>query len=139
MSVSSAKKERVRERANNRCEYCQCQQKYVFGRLQTDHIIPTSKNGSDNLNNLCLSCELCNQYKWTRVDGIDPESKKRVLLFNPRQQRWHDHFVWAEDGVHVVGLTECGRATVATLQMNNPLAIMVRRHWVAAGWHPPSD
>jgi hypothetical protein len=36
-----------------------------------------------------------------------------------------------------MGRTTCGRATIIALQLNNMIAIMVRREWVAAGWHPP--
>jgi hypothetical protein len=60
-------------------------------------------------------------------------------LFNPRQQRWTEHFAWSEDGTRIIGLTDCGRATVLALQLNNVIAVMVRREWVAAGWHLPVE
>jgi hypothetical protein len=44
-----------------------------------------------------------------------------------------------EDGTRIIGLTACGRATALALQLNNVIAVMVRREWVAAGWHPPAD
>lgn len=66
-----------------------------------------------------------------------PLTGEEVPLFNPRKQLWAEHFMWSEDGTQVVGLTSCGRATVITLQLNNVIAVMVRREWVAAGWHPP--
>ncbi|MEA5469208.1 hypothetical protein VB714_10030 [Spirulina sp. 06S082] len=59
-------------------------------------------------------------------------------MFNSRQQRWSDHFQWSKDGTEIIGLTACGRATVAALQLNNSLAVVVRRNWVRAGWHPPT-
>jgi HNH endonuclease len=37
------------------------------------------------------------------------------------------------------GLTPVGRATVEALRINNEIAVEVRRNWVLAGWHPPSD
>ena len=61
----------------------------------------------------------------------------RVPLFDPRRQRWDRHFAWSEDGVEIVGLTACGRATVAALRLNSDLAVTVRRNWLRAGWHPP--
>jgi hypothetical protein len=60
-----------------------------------------------------------------------------VPLFNPRLQRWSDHFEWSADGIQIVGLTMIGRATVIALQMNNPTIVPARRRWAAAGWHPP--
>lgn len=109
-----------------------------MGRMQIDHVLPQSKGGSSELDNLCLACELCNQYKWAKTSGLDPESGEEVVLFNPRTQQWSDHFVWSIDGVLIHGLTGCGRATVEALRLNNFLAVTVRRNWVLAGWHPPN-
>ena len=58
-------------------------------------------------------------------------------MFPPRQERWVDHFLWTEDGTKIQGRTPCGRATVLALQLNNIVAVTVRRYWVQAGWHPP--
>ncbi|MCB9431853.1 MAG: HNH endonuclease [Ardenticatenaceae bacterium] len=137
--VSENKRQQVRARAKNRCEYCLSHQDYILGRLQIDHILPVVKGGSDELSNLCLACELCNQYKWTQTDGLDLETGDVVALFHPRQQKWHEHFAWSQDGNTVIGLTACGRATVDVLRLNNELARTVRRNWVRAGWHPPVD
>jgi hypothetical protein len=61
-------------------------------------------------------------------------------LFNPRTQRWPEHFAWSTDGLRVVGLTPTGRATVAALRLDSdPDAITVPGYWVMAGWHPPTD
>ena len=136
-NFSERPKLRIRERAGNRCEYCLSHQDYVMGILQIDHAQPVSKDGTDTEDNLCLACDFCNQYKWAKVEEIDPESGETVALFNPRQQRWRDHFSWRDDGTEIRGLTPCGRATVVALRLNNRLAVTVRRNWVRAGWHPP--
>jgi hypothetical protein len=60
-----------------------------------------------------------------------------VPLFNPRRQSWSEHFVWSDDGTRILGKTPIGRATIVALQLNNLISVVVRRHWVAAGWHPP--
>jgi hypothetical protein len=109
----------------------------MMGRLQIDHIKPVAKGGADSEANLCLACELCNQYKWTKTDGIDPQSGQRVPLFNPRQQKWSDHFAWSVSGVEIIGRTPTGRTTVIALRLNNELATTVRKNWIQAGWHPP--
>lgn len=136
-NLSEAIRQQVRQRAGNRCEYCLSHQNYIMGRLQIDHIQPIARGGLDTENNLCLACELCNQYKWTKTDGIDPQTEQTVDLFNPRQDRWRKHFIWSDDGTEIVGLTPSGRATVVTLKLNNELALIVRRNWIRAGWHPP--
>jgi len=71
--------------------------------------------------------------------NYDPLSGRRVRLFNPRRQQWKRHFRWSEDGTLIIGQTACGRATVIALNLNNLVAVTVRRNWVAAGWHPPAD
>jgi hypothetical protein len=62
-----------------------------------------------------------------------------VRLFNPRRQRWLEHFTWTPEGDLVIGLTPTGRATIVALQLNRPTLVRARRLWVVAGWHPPGD
>jgi len=130
--------ELVRLRADNRCEYCLSHQDFTMGLLQIDHVWPVAKGGSHDEQNLCLACEMCNEYKWRKTAGVDPITGATVNLFNPRKQRWRDHFRWSEAGDEIVGLTAYGRVTIIELKMNNLIARTVRRHWVQAGWHPPS-
>ncbi|GBO51987.1 hypothetical protein APA_4091 [Pseudanabaena sp. lw0831] len=136
--LSELVRERVRLRAANRCEYCLSHQDYILGRLQIDHIQPLAVGGLNTEDNLCLACELCNQYKWKQTVGLDPESGEVVPLFNPRNQRWREHFNWSPEGIEIIGITACGRATIGALRLNNNLAVIVRKNWVQAGWHPPN-
>lgn len=138
MSLSDSVRQQVRARAKHYCEYCLSHQDYIMGHLQIDHIQPIAKGGNDSISNLCLACELCNQYKWTKTEAQDPETGEDVKIFNPRQQKWIDHFAWNSEGTQIIGLTAVGRATIAALQLNNSLAVIVRSNWVKAGWHPPS-
>ncbi|PJF39272.1 MAG: HNH endonuclease [Phototrophicales bacterium] len=110
-----------------------------MGILEIEHIIPVSRGGTDGEHNLWLSCRLCNSHKATQIDAIDPETEQRVPLFNPRTQKWSEHFTWSHDSTHIVGRTPIGRATVIALQLNNKIALQVRQNWVEAGWHPPKD
>ena len=137
--ISDAARERVRARAGNRCGYCLSPQRYVLGPLEIDHISPQARGGSDDEDNLWLACRMCNGFKGTQTDAIDPATSERMKLFNPQQQRWNEHFTWSADGTRIIGLTGCGRATILALRLNNLIAVMVRREWVAAGWHPPAD
>lgn len=129
-------RERVRLAAADRCGYCQSRQELVLGRLQLEHIIPSAKGGSDIEENLWLACSLCNSHKGVQTEAPDPVTGENSPLFNPRQQNWSEHFRWVETGTQIEGLTPCGRATVVALQLNNVLAVTVRRAWVRAGWHP---
>lgn len=129
----------MRAEADNRCGYCRSSQKYVMAILEIDHLTPKAKGGTDDEENLWLACPLCNAYKGTQTHGRDPLSGRLVKLFNPRQQQWSRHFQWSEDGTEIVGRTACGRATAIALQMNNLVAVTVRKQWVIAGWHPPEE
>ena len=62
-SISERVRERVRRRAGNRCEYCLAHQDHVFDILEIDHIVPRSAGGSDDEENLCLSCGLATDTK----------------------------------------------------------------------------
>lgn len=128
----------IRLRADNRCEYCLSHQDFTMGLLQIDHVWPVAKGGADDEQNLCLACEMCNDHKWQKTDGIDPITGTRVNLFNPRKQRWREHFRWNDSGDELIGLTPCGRVTIIELKLNNAIARTVRHYWVQAGWHPPS-
>jgi hypothetical protein len=129
---------RVREDARQRCGYCLSPQHLVMARLEVEHIVPVAKGGSDDESNLWLSCPLCNRFKGDRTSSRDPETGTEVPLFNPRRQRWSEHFSWSQDGTRVIGKTATGRATVTALHLDDdPDALIVRGYWVLAGWHPP--
>ena len=129
----------LRVEARDRCGYCQTRQSLAYGPLEVDHIIPQAAGGSDEVANLWLACRSCNQYKGKQVYGRDPQSGRKIRLFDPRRQLWKRHFRWSQDGETIEGLTACGRATVIALNLNNPYAVETRRYWVSAGWHPPAD
>jgi hypothetical protein len=95
--------------------------------------------GTSDEDNLCLACPTCNRHKSAKTHGHDPETDESTRLFNPRHQRWTEHFKWSEDGAHIIGITPCGRATVVALNLNKESIVHVRLNWVAAGWHPPQD
>ncbi len=137
--ISRALRQLVNVRAKSRCEYCQASEWLTGLSCEIDHIIPQAKGGPTMAANLCLACAACNGYKWANTHAIDPESGEKVALFNPRQQHWGEHFAWSEDGMTIIGLTTCGRATVIALKLNHPLAVSARSIWVSAGLHPPKE
>lgn len=130
-------RQQVIERAENMCEYCQTQQIIVI-TMEIDHIIPTSIGGATVLDNLSYACISCNGSKLDAQVGIDPDTNEKVLLFNPRQHSWSEHFKWSEDSLRVIGLTSTGRATISRLRMNRDVIVESRKLWVEVGWHPPT-
>ena len=135
--ISEKLKEKIRQAAQNRCGYCLSQQRYTMSKLEVEHIYPQSEGGSDEEVNLWLACGLCNRYKASHTEGFDEQTDTFQPLFNPRKQIWSEHFDWSLDGIEIIGLTTIGRATVNALQLNNEIAVVVRRNWIIAGWHPP--
>ena len=139
MAVSPNVKNQIRIEAKNRCGYCLSQQAFLPYTLEIEHIFPTSRGGEDSVENLWLACRACNLAKSNKVSGIDKHSGQEVPLFNPRTQKWDEHFQWSKDSSNVIGITPIGRATVLALKLNNFFIVTARKNWVQVGWHPPSE
>lgn len=94
-----------------------------------EHVIPRTQGGLNDIENLALACPFSNYRKSDRVAGIDPETKKQVRLFNPRLDKWKDHFKWSQNRLKAVGKTAIGRATIEILGLNEPEQQAFRRLW----------
>ena len=123
-------REKVEQRAHRRCEYCQAPQGICAYTFHVDHIMPKSKGGLDSMANYALACFPCNNAKRAHITGTDPASGKEEVLFNPRKQKWDEHFEWAKDFKRIRGKTPTGRATVSQLKMNERLQVEARPLWV---------
>jgi len=104
-----------------------------------DHLIAVAAGGSDSLDNLALACFFCNRRRSFRQTATDSETGDEVLLFNPRKDRWADHFIWSADGLRIIPLTAVGRATAALLTFNRERVLLIREADVAVRRHPPED
>jgi 5-methylcytosine-specific restriction endonuclease McrA len=102
-----------------------------------DHIFPETRGGGDGFDNLCFCCFWCNVYKQAHIEGLDPRTKRLVPLFNPRTQRWDEHFRWSSTFTRVLGRTAVGRATVEVVRLNRPRLVRARKVWAHHGLHPP--
>ena len=143
MPIKDETKQVVRERANYLCEYCHSLERLSASRFTIDHITPRSLGGSDELENLALACRRCNERRYNFVAGIDPESQGTVPIFNPRLQKWDEHFIWIDNGILIEGITPVGRATCIRLDLNDTRypekdsIRATRRFWIKTGLHPP--
>lgn len=116
--MDAATKRFVRRRADNRCEYCGLpQDQSPLAALQIEHIVPRKHGGSDDLDNLALACIDCNLAKSSNIAGRDPDTSQLTRLFDPRKDRWGEHFEL--EGSRIVGKTPVGRTTVNVLNMNS--------------------
>ncbi|OUC14360.1 MAG: HNH endonuclease [Alkalinema sp. CACIAM 70d] len=145
MAINDAAKKLVRQRANYLCEYCHSPERLSANRFTVDHVRPKSLGGSDEIDNLALACRRCNERRYNFVAGIDPETQAIVPIFNPRQQKWGDHFVWTENGTVIQGVTPTGRATCIRLDLNDTRYATedsirgTRQFWRRTRLHPPSQ
>ena len=133
--IPSSLRQLVIQRAKDRCEYCCLSQAGQAATFHIDHIIPVVAGGATTSDNLALACVSCSLRKSARQTVTDPETKKEVSIFNPRQQVWPENFRW--DDVRVVGLTATGRGTVEALKMNRPMMLAIRGEEELLGRHPP--
>jgi hypothetical protein len=85
---------------------------------------------------LVWACPTCNTFKRDWIEGLDPRTKVFVPLFNPRSDRWDDHFRWSKDGLRVHGRTAVGRATIRLLRMNRRGIRLLRQVQIDRGKHP---
>lgn len=144
MPITDAAKQAIRKRASYLCEYCHSPERLSANRFTVDHIIPKSLGGSDEIDNLALACRRCNERRYNFVAGVDPETQEIVPIFNPRQQKWEEHFVWLDNGVVIQGITPIGRATCIRLDLNDTRypeddsIRATRRFWSQTGLHPPA-
>lgn len=98
----------VFERARGRCEYCVAQARFSNAPFESDGTLIN-----------------------------DPVTGRAAALFNPRRQRWDEHFAWENDYLRLIGLTPTGRATIAVLRMNREQLCNLRWALRQCGKHPP--
>ena len=126
---------RVRRRARYRCEYCRLPQSASPFRHQVDHIIADQHEGGDEPSNLALACVHCNLRKGPNIAGRDPVTGELIRLYDPRRDRWREHFAW--QGAVLIGLTAIGRTTIQVLAINDLDVIEAREALIEEGRFPP--
>jgi hypothetical protein len=85
--------------------------------------------------NLCWCCQHCNLKKGPNLSSRDDIAGRTVELFNPRTNKWSEHFEW--NGPFLVSNTPTGRATIRCLAINYPDNIAQRQAFIAEGVFPP--
>jgi hypothetical protein len=135
--ISPATKKLVFERANRHCEYCKCPSDFSTEPFSIEHIIPKSKNGTDDLDNLALACIGCNVYKSDKINFIDTITQEFFPLYNPRINIWDDHFIWDDFFTTIIGKTVIGRVSIEAIRLNRRQLKNLRRALIAIGEHPP--
>ena len=81
-SRSASKRARILMRDRHRCQYCG--HRFNAFELTLDHILPRSRGGRTEPENLCAACKPCNQRKGNRT----PDEARMPLLSAPAALRY---------------------------------------------------
>ena len=144
----------VRLRARDACEYCLMP---TFGQFEIDHIIPrhawpapgvyrlgvrlsaARRSGPDHIDNFAWSCSFCNTIKGSQTVGRS--GRRRYRLFDPRRDKWSDHFFYLHGHLLIMGVPGIGQATERALQFNDARPegpIGTRHEAILTGLYPPA-
>ena len=115
----------IAQRAGWRCEYCLIHDEDSGFPHQVDHIVSRKHGGSSTPNNLAYACVICNRCKGSDIASIEPGTGEIIRLFDPRRDRWADHF--RIDGALIEPITIVGSTTARLLRLNAPERILERR------------
>lgn len=115
----------VRQRAGERCEYCRKPDLVSTYGYHVDHIVPLVHGGDSEIANLAWACFECNVSKGRDIASYDPVTGQLTRLYNPRSDRWEQHFVF--QGARILGMTPIGRVTITLLAFNAPDQVETRQ------------
>lgn len=123
-NVGQALRREVTARAGERCEYCRLPEWALLAGCEVDHVISRKHGGRTDASNLALSCARCNRAKGTDIGSMIPETGQFSRLFNPRTDRWEDHF--APEGARLTAKTVIGQVTLTLLRLNDDERVVER-------------
>lgn len=124
---------RVIARARRFCEYCLIHEDDTNFGCEVDHVVSLKHGGDTAAGNLALACFPCNRSKGSDIGSLVHDRFTR--FYNPRTDRWFDHFELADDS-RIVPLTDHGSATARILGFNLPERIEERVALRAIGRYP---
>ncbi len=98
-------------------------------------IISSAKHGGPTVaENLAYACATCNRRKGSDVGSITAVGRVFVRFFNPRADRWADHF--RLEGGRIEPLTEVGDVTGRILAFNDAARLQERQLLASIGRYP---
>lgn len=130
--ISAELRQTIAARASLLCEYCCIAEADTFYGCEVDHIISLKHGGSSEPDNLAYACALCNRAKGSDVGSIST-SGELTRFFNPRTDRWGDHF--RLDAAVIRPLT-IGEVTVRILGFNESGRLHEREEMIRFGKYP---
>ena len=83
-NYSNEERKIIYDKSNGCCELCG--KRLLFQDMTLDHIIPLSMGGKDEMENLQLSCILCNQFKSNVIPEKFMERISLIYLYQMEKQ-----------------------------------------------------
>jgi hypothetical protein len=129
----------VAARANYLCEYCLVAEEDTFFGCHVDHIISIKHGGESNVDNLAYACAFCNRFKGSDIASLLSNSGTLVRFFNPRIDRWSDHFQL--QGLSIQPRTQIAEVTIRIriLRFNDSERILERQTLSKIRRYPNTD
>ena len=131
--ISAELRQTIADRANLLCEYCLIAEAVTFYGCEVDHIISLKHGGSSEPQNLAYACALCNRAKGSEVGSVST-SGEFTRFFNPRTDRWAEHF--RLDAAAIRPLTIVGEVTARILEFNDSARLHEREEMIRFGKYP---
>lgn len=135
--VSADLRRLVETRANGVCEYCLIHASDTYFGCQVEHIIAEKHGGPTEAENLAHARAFCNRAKGTDIGTIAPGTGELVRFFNPRVDRWAEHFVL--QGVFIQPRTAIGEATARILRFNDSARLFERETLQSVERYPSQE
>jgi HNH endonuclease len=133
--ISAELRRLVVDRAEHLCEYCLIHEEDTFFGCEVDHIISIKHGGQSETNYLALAGVFCNRRKGTEIGSILRRTGEFIRFFNPRTDRWAEHFRLSRAVIEP--LTGIGEVTARILDFNHGARILEREALIAVGRYPP--
>ncbi|MBD0320977.1 MAG: HNH endonuclease [Gemmatimonadetes bacterium] len=127
---------RVVERAESLCEYCLIGEAETFFGCEVDHIVSEKHGGATEEGNLALACLICNRKKGSDIGSVVPGTERLVRFFNPRSDRWAEHFTFDQDDFAIRPIGDIGIVTEQILRFNDPERLAERKALYEVGRYP---
>ncbi|HEY1083898.1 MAG TPA: HNH endonuclease signature motif containing protein [Prosthecobacter sp.] len=131
LHIPATLRQRVWERASGLCELCLLHEHDDWLSFQIDHLISRKHGGRSVFSNLALDCNLA---KGSDLGSLTSKSGMLIPFFNPRKDRWADHF--RLNGARIIPLSDTGEVTSRILAFNSTKRLLKRREVAMAGRYP---
>ncbi len=132
--ISDELRRQVAVRARFWCEYCLIHEDDTYFGCHVDHIVSLKHGGPTTLENLAYACGSCNRRKGSDIGSIDWPGGQFCRFFNPRTDRWNDHFR-LEDAL-IRPISDVGRVTARILGFNDHDRVLERQTLIDIGRYP---